>query len=55
MVSNTISWKSIRDQVLADSEVKVEYDKIKPEFDIAQQIIALRKQSGMNHEYWRLT
>lgn len=48
MVSNTISWKSIRDEVLADAEVKAEYDKIKPEFDIAQQIIALRKQSGMN-------
>ena len=48
MVSNTISWKSIRDEVLADPEVKVEYDKIKPEFDIAQQIIALRKRSRMN-------
>lgn len=48
MVSNTISWKSIRDEVLANPEVKAEYDKIKPEFDIARQIIALRKYCGMN-------
>lgn len=48
MSSNTISWKSIRDEVLADPEVKAEYDALESEFNIARQVINLRKSSGLN-------
>ncbi|MEI1377557.1 helix-turn-helix transcriptional regulator [Nostoc sp. UHCC 0926] len=48
MTSKTISWDSIRDQVLADPEVKAEYDALESEFQCAKQVIALRKASGLN-------
>ncbi|MEH2285863.1 helix-turn-helix domain-containing protein [Nostoc sp.] len=48
MTSNTISWDSIRDEVLADPEVKAEYDALESEFQCAKQVIALRKASGLN-------
>jgi hypothetical protein len=43
MTSHTISWDSIRDEVLADPEVKSEYDALEPEFQLASHIISLRK------------
>lgn len=48
MTSNTISWDSIRDEVLADPEVKAEYDALESEFQCARQVIALRRASGLN-------
>lgn len=48
MTSNTISWDSIRDEVLADPEVKAEYDALEEEFQLASHIISLRKSSGLN-------
>lgn len=48
MTSNTISWDSIRDEILADPEVKAEYDALESEFQCARQVIALRKASGLN-------
>lgn len=48
MPAKTISWNSVRDQVLADPVVKAEYDNLKDEFTIARQIIALRKASGLS-------
>jgi transcriptional regulator with XRE-family HTH domain len=44
----TISWDSIRAEVLADPAVKAEYDALETEFNLAQQIIALRKASGLS-------
>ena len=44
---NTISWNSVRNQVLADPEVKAEYEALKPEFDIARRIIAMRAAVGL--------
>ncbi|MUG96264.1 helix-turn-helix domain-containing protein [Scytonema sp. UIC 10036] len=48
MNSNTISWKSIRSQVLADPKVKAEYDALETEFNLARQVISLRKASGLS-------
>ncbi len=48
MTSNTISWDSIRDKVLADPVVKAEYDALQSEFDLARRVIALRKASGLS-------
>lgn len=47
MTSNTITWDSIRSDVLANPEVKAEYDALDAEFSIARQVIALRAASGL--------
>ncbi|HLO86244.1 MAG TPA: helix-turn-helix transcriptional regulator [Nostocaceae cyanobacterium] len=44
----TISWSSIREEILADPEVKAEYDALEYEFNIARQVIAIRQSSGLN-------
>jgi hypothetical protein len=43
--TSTIAWDYIRDEILADPEVKAEYDALQTEFNIARHIIALRKDS----------
>jgi DNA-directed RNA polymerase specialized sigma24 family protein len=47
MTQNTISWNSIRNEVLTDSDVKAEYDALESEFNLARQVITLRKASGL--------
>lgn len=47
MTANTITWDSIHAEVLADPEVKAEYEALEAEFSIASQIIALRAASGL--------
>jgi transcriptional regulator with XRE-family HTH domain len=46
--TNTITWDSIRDKILADPDVKAEYDALEVEFNLARHIIALRKASGLS-------
>lgn len=36
MIAHTIIWNSIRDDILADPEVKEEYDRLTPEFEFAR-------------------
>lgn len=43
----TTLWKSVRDSVLADPEVRAEYDALENEFNVARVVIALRTQSGL--------
>ena len=43
----TTLWKSVRDSVLADPEVKAEYDALDNEFNVARAVIALRSQNGL--------
>lgn len=47
MSANTITWNSIRDEILSDPEVKAEYDAISPEFELARGIITLRESMGL--------
>lgn len=47
MTANTITWDSIRAEVLADPAVKAEYEALETEFSIASQLIALRAASKL--------
>jgi transcriptional regulator with XRE-family HTH domain len=47
-ITNTISWDSVRTEILVDPSVKAEYDALETEFDVARHIIALRKATGLN-------
>jgi transcriptional regulator with XRE-family HTH domain len=47
MTENTISWDSIRADMLADPTIKAEYDLLDAEFSIASVLIALRTASGL--------
>ena len=47
MTANTITWDSIRAEVLADPELKAEYEALEAEFSTASQLIALRAASGL--------
>jgi transcriptional regulator with XRE-family HTH domain len=48
MTANTITWDSVRDEILADPEVKAEYDQIAPEFELARAVITLRSAIGLS-------
>ncbi len=41
-----MSLETLRKKLLADPEVKAHYDKMKPEFNIAKELILLRKRLG---------
>lgn len=43
----SMSWKSVRASVLADPEVRTEYEALEDEFDLARTVIALRSESGL--------
>ena len=47
MTANTISWDSIRADVLTDPTVKAEYNVLEAEFSTASLLIALRAASGL--------
>lgn len=48
MKQQPIPWESIRDRVLANPEVKAEYDALKDEFERANRAIAIRASTGIN-------
>ncbi|MGL5806581.1 MAG: helix-turn-helix domain-containing protein [Xenococcaceae cyanobacterium] len=48
MTANTITWDSVRDEILADPFVKAEYDALAPEFELARTVITLREASGLS-------
>lgn len=47
MSAKTITWNSVRDGILANPEVKAEYEALEEEFNLARQVIALRKEKGL--------
>ncbi len=47
MTANTITWDSVRDEILAAPEVKAEYDALTPEFELARAVITLREGIGL--------
>jgi ribosome-binding protein aMBF1 (putative translation factor) len=47
MTANTVSWNSIRDEILANPDVKAEYEALSPEFEFAQTLITLREGLGL--------
>jgi hypothetical protein len=44
--TSTIAWDSVRDEILANPDVKAEYNLLQTEFNIARHIITLDKTSG---------
>lgn len=44
----TIAWDDIREEALANPEVKAEYEVLQAEFNLARQMIALRRASGLS-------
>ena len=48
MKQQPIPWESIRDRVLANLEVKAEYDALEDEFERANRAIAIRASTGLN-------
>jgi predicted transcriptional regulator len=44
----TIPFKEIADEWLKDPEVKAEYDRLGPEFEIATELIQARLRSGFS-------
>ena len=47
MTANTITWDSVRDEILSAPEVKAEYDALSPEFELARAVITLREAIGL--------
>lgn len=45
MPAKTVSFKSIRDDILSDPEVLKEYNALEEEFNVARQVISLRQAS----------
>ena len=45
--AETITWNSIRKDILADPEAKAEYDHLTPEFEFARTVIRLREIIGL--------
>ena len=48
MTVNTIAWNSVRDKILANPEVKTEYDRLNDEFELARTVITLRETLGLS-------
>lgn len=46
-MNKTITWNSIRDEILSDPEVKAEYDTLTTEFELARTIVTLREKVGL--------
>jgi len=44
----TISFEEIKAELLADPEVKAEYDALAPEFEIAVELISARRRAGLS-------
>jgi hypothetical protein len=43
MTADTITWDSVRDEILSVPEVKAEYDALSSEFELARAVITLRE------------
>lgn len=48
MTADTITWDSIRDNILSDPEVKTEYDALNYEFELIKTVITLREKIGLS-------
>ena len=44
----TISFETLKARLLADPEVKAEYDALAPEFEIAAELIRARVRAGLS-------
>lgn len=45
MTAKTITWNSVRDEILSDPQIKTEYDALSLEFELARMVITLFNSS----------
>ena len=45
-----IDFSNFKKEALKDSEVREEYEKLKPIYELRKQLIALRKNAGLTQE-----
>jgi transcriptional regulator with XRE-family HTH domain len=48
MTAKTITWNSVRDQILTNPEVKADYDALNAEFSLVRAVITLREALGLS-------
>lgn len=41
------TWKTVRKELLQDPEVRKEYEKLKPRYELISQLIAARARKGL--------
>lgn len=41
------TWKVLKEELLQDSEVRKEYDKLKPRYELISQLISARTRKGL--------
>jgi len=49
-MSNRPNYKAFKEKVLQDKEVKEEYEKLKPLYDIKLKLIKMRKEANLTQE-----
>ena len=47
MSAKTITWDSVRDEILSTPELLAEYDALAPEFELARAVMTLREGMGL--------
>ena len=47
MVNVSVSFDSIKEELMLDKEFKTEYDRLQPRYEIISQIINARKEQNM--------
>ena len=47
MSKSSVSFESIKSELMLDEEFKAEYDKLQPRYEVISQIIKARKEQNM--------
>jgi len=43
-------WSELRDKFLQDEEIKAEYEALRPQYELIEQVITVRTQQGITQE-----
>ena len=43
-------WRELREELLHDEEIKEEYEALRPQYELIEQIIKVRTQQGISQE-----
>ena len=44
------SWNELRNELLQDEEIKAEYEALRPQYELIEQVITARTQQGITQE-----
>ena len=50
MTKNSVSFNFVKEQLMKNDEFKLEYDKLKPRYEVISEIIRLRKENNMTQQ-----